>query len=323
MLINCVAYRAGQKIADITVDQISDYVQQADCFVWVALKDSTPAELAEMQQEFGLHPLAVEDARHGHQRPKLEEYGSMLFCVLHVLHMDSSGELEAGEVAVFVGSNYILSVRNRSSIDFLHVRARSEREPELLRHGAGFVLYALLDAVVDRYFDVVHRLEGKLEAIEERLFAKERNGKSNIAELYDLKRQLVTVQHAAVPLLEVVAHMTGGRVPTVCQSMQEYFRDVYDHLERIVRAVETLREMLTTAIQVNIALISLEESAVSKRLASYAALVAIPTMIAGVYGMNFQYMPELASPLGYPLTLFAMVVLDALAWWRLRRAGWL
>lgn len=323
MLINCAAYQAGRKIADLPVEAISEYVSHPDCFVWVALKDATPEELQEMQVEFGLHELAVEDARKGHQRPKVEEYGNMLFCVLHALDMDEAGELEVGEVAIFVGANFVLSVRNRSRIGFLNVRARAEREPHLLQHGSGFVLYALMDAVVDRYFEIVHRLEGELEGIEERLFSANNSARLNIEELYALKRKLVTVSHAAVPLLEAIAHLYGGRVPGVCVGMQEYYRDVYDHLERIVKSVESVREMLAAAIQVSLAMISLDESAVSKKLAAYAALFAIPTMIAGVYGMNFEHMPELKFAYGYPVAILTMVVLDAALWWKFKRVGWL
>ncbi|GAB3249797.1 magnesium and cobalt transport protein CorA [Chitinimonas naiadis] len=323
MLINCAAYQAGKKITDLPVEAISDYVSHPDCFVWVALKDATPEELNEMQQEFGLHELAVEDARKGHQRPKVEEYGNMLFCVLHALDMDEAGELEVGEIAIFVGSNFVLSVRNHSRIGFLNVRARCEAEPHLLQHGSGFVLYALMDAVVDRYFEIIHRLEGELEGIEERLFSANNNARLNIEELYDLKRKLVTVSHAAVPLLEAIAHLYGGRVPGVCVGMQEYYRDVYDHLERIVKSVESVREMLSAAIQVSLAMISLDESAVSKKLAAYAALFAVPTMIAGVYGMNFEHMPELKFIFGYPVALGAMVLLDVMLWWKFKRVGWL
>ncbi|HEY9102949.1 magnesium/cobalt transporter CorA [Chitinimonas sp.] len=323
MLINCAAYQAGSKIADLPVEAISEYVSHPDCFVWVALKDATPEELQEMQVEFGLHELAVEDARKGHQRPKVEEYGNMLFCVLHALDMDEAGELEVGEVAIFVGANFVLSVRNRSRIGFLNVRARAEREPHLLQHGSGFVLYALMDAVVDRYFEIVHRLEGELEGIEERLFSANNSARLNIEELYALKRKLVTVSHAAVPLLEAIAHLYGGRVPGVCVGMQEYYRDVYDHLERIVKSVESVREMLAAAIQVSLAMISLDESAVSKKLAAYAALFAVPTMIAGVYGMNFEHMPELKFAYGYPVALLSMVVLDVALWWKFKRVGWL
>lgn len=323
MLINCAAYQAGRKIADLSVPDIRAYLNQPACFVWVALKDATPVELAQMQQEFNLHELAVEDARNGHQRPKLEEYGDTLFCVLHVLDMNAEGEIEVGEVAIFVGGNFVLSIRNRSRINFLNVRTRCEREPHLLQHGAGFVLYALMDAVVDRYFGVVHRLESELEVIEERLFARNGQVRLNIEELYALKRKLVTVSHAALPLLDAIAHLYGGRVPGVCVGMQEYYRDVYDHLARIVKSVESVRDMLSTAIQVNLAMISLDDSAVSKNLAAYAALFAVPTMIAGVYGMNFQHMPELDWQYAYPAVLVVMVALDLGLWLRFRKAGWL
>jgi len=323
MLINCAAYQAGHKLADLPVAAISEYVGKPDCFVWVALKDATAEELTELQEEFGLHELAVEDARNGHQRPKVEEYGDTLFCVLHVLDMDEAGLLEKGEVAIFVGPNFVLSIRNRSRIGFLNVRERTEREPHLLQHGAGYVLYALIDTVVDRYFGIVHRLQGELETIEDRMFAEDNPARANIEALYTLKRKLVTVNHAVVPLLDAIAHLYGGRVPGVCVGMHEYYRDVYDHLERIVKSVESLRDMSSTAVQVNLAMISLDESAVSKKLAGYAALFAVPTMLAGIYGMNFEHMPELKWNLGYPLTLLVMLVVDVVLWWRFKRAGWL
>jgi magnesium transporter len=323
MLINCAAYQDGKKIADLPIAGVRDYTGQADRFVWVALKDPDANELEAIQGQFHLHELAVEDARHGHQRPKLEEYGDMLFCVLHVLEMNELGEIQVGEIDIFVGPDYVVSVRSKSNIGFLNVRERCEHEPHLLKNGPGFVLYALMDAVVDRYFAIVHRLEGELEAIEERIFTEAGSARANIEALYALKRKLVVVNHAAVPLLEAIAHLYGGRVPVVCHHLQEYFRDVYDHLERIVKITDSVRDMLATAIQVNLAMISLDDSAVSKRLAAYAALFAVPTMIAGIYGMNFQNMPELKSDFGYPIALTAMVVLDVVLYWRFRRARWL
>ncbi|MFC4160777.1 magnesium/cobalt transporter CorA [Chitinimonas lacunae] len=323
MLINCAVYRDGHKLTDIPPADISDYLEQPDCFVWVALKDPTPEELKAMEEEFSLHELAAEDARHGHQRPKVEEYGDMLFSVLHLLELDPEGQIKVGEVDVFVGRNYVLSVRTRSSIHFLDVRARCEREPHLLRHGAGFVLYALMDAVVDRYFPVIDRLGQELENIEERIFRPNSSARTNIEELYLLKRKLMTVQHSATPLLEAVGKLYGGRVPEVCATLQDYYRDVYDHVERITKTIEVLRDMVNTAIQVNLSVISLDDSAVTKRLAAYAALFAMPTLIAGIYGMNFEGMPELKWTLGYPLALCTMVVLDLILWIRFRQAGWL
>ncbi len=182
MLINCVAYQAGRKLTDIDKHQISDYVARPDCFVWVALKDPTEAELAEMQEEFGLHELAVEDARHGHQRPKIEEYGDSLFVVLSTVEV-AGDELHTGEMNVFVGKNYILTVRQHTERGFQDVRARCEREPELLSRGSAYVLYVLMDAVVDRYFPVLEAVETKLEAAEEQLFVRG-SARANIEELY-------------------------------------------------------------------------------------------------------------------------------------------
>ncbi|GHD73354.1 magnesium/cobalt transporter CorA [Vogesella fluminis] len=323
MLINCVAYHQGQKLGDIAIDAIPEHLAKPDCLVWVALQDPTPDEISHFGHLFALHPLAVEDALHGHQRPKLEEYGDTLFLVMKTLEPDGEDGIHVGEVDLFVGRNFLLSIRNRTRKGFQDVRARCEREPHLLAHGSGFVLYALMDAVVDRYLGVIHRLEDELDRIEGRLFLKGSSARRNIAALYALKRKLISVHHAAAPLHEATARLYGGRVPPPCHELPEYFRDVDDHLSRILHTVESQRDLLATAIQVNIAMISLDESSISKKLAAYAALFAVPTLIAGIYGMNFDYMPELRTPLGYPLSLLSMAVLDGLLWRRFRRAGWL
>jgi magnesium transporter len=321
MLVNCVAYQDGRKLADITIEQISDYVARPECFVWVGLADPGPGELAVMQKEFKLHELAVEDARQGHQRPKIEEYGDSLFAVLQTIEFEGDGLL-VGEVDVFVGENYILSVRHRTKKGFADVRARCEREPELLKHGSGFVFYALMDAVVDRYFPILDELEVVLESIEERIFA-EGSPRGNIESLYGLKQELMTLQHAVRPLLEAVGKLYGGRVPQVCAGMQEYYRDVYDHLVRINQTIDSVREMVTTAISVNLSMITLKGNETTQRLAAYAALVAVPTMIAGVYGMNFKNMPELDWQLGYPLAVGLMAAIDGYLVYRFRKTGWL
>jgi len=321
MLINCAAYQNGKKLGDIRQDEIHNYLSRPGCFVWVALKDSTPDELSEMQVQFGLHELAVEDARQGHQRPKLEEYGDSLFAVVHTVEM-AGGELKVGELSIFAGRNYLLSVRNRTEQGFTSVRARTEREPHLLKHGSGFVLYALIDTVVDRYFPVVEGLEDELERLEERMFAGTPS-RENIEALYALKQKLTTLKHAAGPLQETTGKLYGGRVPEICAGTQDYFRDVYDHLLRINQSIDSLRDMLTTAISVNLSLITIQENETTKRLAAYAALVAVPTMIAGVYGMNFEHMPELKWAFGYPFALAMMIGIDAWLFTRFRKAGWL
>ena len=324
MLVSCVAYQDGRKVADIAKEQISEYVRRPDAFVWVALKDPEPAELDEMAQEFGLHELAVEDARHGHQRPKIDEYGNSLFAVLHVIELRGD-EVHKGEIDIFVGPNYILSVRQRTEHGFGEVRARAENEPDLLKHGSGFVLYALMDNIVDRYFPLVDALEVELEKIEERIFEGEpgESARANIKALYTLKHKGMTVRHAVEPLIEATHKLYGGRVPQVCVGTQEYFRDIYDHLLRVSQQLDGLRDMVITAMLVNLSMITLGESEVTKRLAAYAALVAVPTMIAGIYGMNFKHMPELDWYIGYPLALAAMLGIDAYLWTRFRRTGWL
>jgi magnesium transporter len=322
MIVNCVAYEEGLRIGDIPVTEISDYLRRPGCFVWVAIHDPEHAELREMQEEFGLHPLAVEDALTGHQRPKVEEYGDSLFAVLHVPALGGANTLDVGELDLFVGPNYVLSVRHRFERGFQAVRDRAEREAQLLRHGAGFVFYALMDNVVDRYFPLVDALEVRLEAIESSMFEAD-SPRANIRELYELKHQLMVMRHAVEPLIEVVHKLYGGRVPAVCQGVQDYFRDVYDHLLRVSQQLDGLRDMVITAMSVNLSMITMSSTEVTKRLAAYAALVAVPTLIAGIYGMNFDVMPELRWRWGYPVTLALMLGIDMFLWRRLRKAGWL
>ncbi len=321
MLVNSVAYRDGKKIADVAREDIHLYLQRNDCIVWVAVRDPEPHELEQLAEEFDLPELAVEDARHGHQRPKFEEYGDELFFVMHMIE-PADDELRVGEVDIFVARNYVLSVRTRSERNFADVRARCEREPELLQHGTGYILYALMDAVVDRYFPILESIESQLESIEDRIFAGT-SPRANIEALYGIKQDLVTLKHATAPLMEGVGKLFGGRVPQICNGLGEYFRDVSDHLGRINQSIDSTREMVTTAISVNLSMITLQENEVTKRLAGYGALVAVPTMIAGIYGMNFEHMPELRWVWGYPLSLALMVIIDAYLFYRFRKAKWL
>ncbi len=322
MLINCVVYQQGRKLLDIPVDAIDDYVSRPDCFVWVALRDATDAEIATMQHEFGLHELAVEDARHGHQRPKIEEYGDTLFAVMHSVELNAIDELQVGEVNVFVGRNFVLSIRNRSQHGFLGVRERAEREPELLSRGAGFVLYALMDAVVDRYFPIIDALETELEDIEAQIFVRGA-ARENVQHLYALKQRITTIRHAVTPFMEATSKLWSGRVPQVCEGSREYFRDVYDHLARINLTLDSLRDTIATAIQVNLSMVMIEESETTKRLAAWAGIFAVATAFAGIWGMNFEHMPELNWKFGYPAALGLIAAACGLLFWRFKRARWL
>ena len=321
MLINCVVYEDGRKRADIPSGEIDSWLHRPGCFVWVALKDPEQAELDAIQQEFGLHELAVEDAEHGHQRPKLEEYGASLFVVLRMVEWPGD-DLLTGEVAIFVGPQYVVSVRRGTQHGFTEVRRRCEQEPDLLRHGPAYVLYALMDTVVDRYFPVLDRITEEIEEIEERIFSGD-TSRAQIEALYTLKRKLLVLDHATGPLLEVAGKLHGGRVPPICAGLHDYFRDVYDHLLRLKQSIDNLRDMVTTAASMNLSLITISESEVTKRLAAYGALLAVPTMVAGIYGMNFRAMPELDWPWGYPVVLAFMVVVDLYLVHRFRKVGWM
>jgi magnesium transporter len=322
MLISCAAYQDGTKVGDITAAEIAQYLQRPHCFVWVALQDPAAAELAQLQQAFDLHPLAVEDALVGHQRPKVEEYGDSLFAVLHLVE-PAAGEYHVGELAIFAGPNYVVTVRSRADKGLAEVRARCEREPQLLRQGPGFVLYAIIDAVVDRYFPILDTLEDELDGIERRIFAPQGAPRGNIEALYALKQRLMIMKHAVAPLLEGVSNLTGGRVPALCVNITEYFRDIYDHLLRLNQTADSVRDTIATAISVNLSFITLQENETMKRLAAYAALLAIPTMIAGIYGMNFEHMPELKWRYGYEISLLVMGAIDVLLYFQFKRTKWL
>ena len=321
MLINCTAYQHGRKLADLPISEISSYLHKQDCFVWVALKDATPDEMAQMKAAFGLHELAVEDANHGHQRPKVEEYDDEVFAVMHLVE-EQEGKLAVGEVHTFVGRNYVLSVRNRSQQNFLGVRARCEREPKMLVKGPGYVLYALWDAVVDRYFPLIEKLETDLEAMEERIFTKGA-APTNIRRLYRLKRKVTLLKHAVTPLMEAAGKLHSGRVPEVCSNSRHYFRDVYDHLTRLNASLDSIRDTIGTAIQVNLSMVTIDQTEVSKRLAAWAGIFAVATALAGIWGMNFSHMPELQWEYGYPAALIAIVLASAVLYWQFKRAKWL
>lgn len=321
MLVNCVAYEDGKKLNTIPAEEISDYLQRPGCFVWVALQDATDEELSSMQHEFNLHELAVEDARHGHQRPKIDEFDDSLFSVLHIIELNGD-TVSLGEVSIFTGHNYVLSVRNRAQQGFRNVRERCEREPHLLEQGSSFVLYALMDAVVDRYFPVLDTLETELEQIEEQIFGSAA-ALTNIQRLYRLKQKVIVLKHAVLPLMEAMGKLYGGRVPDLCVKTEDYFRDVHDHLYRINTTIDSIRDTIGTAIQANISLVAIEESLVTKRLAAWAAIFAVATAFFGVWGMNFEHMPEIGWKYGYAAALATVAIVCGTLYYRFKKSGWL
>jgi len=319
--IRCAAYREGRRIGDVGVENVSELLAEPDTFVWVGLAEPDPNELLQLQEEFGLHELAVEDARSAHQRPKLEEYRGSLFLVLHTVELQD-GEVRFGETHLFVGKPFLISIRHQSSLGYGRARARCESMPQLLAKGSGFPLYAILDLIVDNFMPVVEHYQTLLEELEEDIF-ESRSHRDAMARLYGLKRSLLRLRNAAMPLLDVCNALMRLHPEIVPKDLRVYFRDVLDHVHRIIRATDTMRETLSDAMQVNLALITVRQNEVVKRLAGWGAILALPTMVFSMYGMNFRFMPELDSPFGYPAALAGTLIGCVWLYRRLKRAEWL
>lgn len=325
MLINCSVYEDGIKLADIQPEEIGDYLSLPSCFVWIALLDASSDEIDSIENEFKLHPLAVKDVKRSHLRPKVDEYDRSLFVVLPLFEVEernSSTSLTTGELKVLLGQNYIVSIRCDSHHGFAGVRERCEQEPNLLRNGPGFVLYALMDEVVGRYFPIVDALEMELEAIERQIFVSSAT-KASIQRLYELKQRLTIFRHAISPLLEAMDKLHGRRAPAACAGLLNYFRDVTDHLARINSSAEDIRDTINSAMQVTLSMVTIEQGEVTKRLAAWASIFAVCTALAGIWGMNFEIMPELKWHYGYPMALMLMVSTCGYLYLKFRRAKWL
>jgi len=322
-VVNSVAYAHGRKLADVPIADVSEALaKQADSFVWIGLHEPDGPLLRQVQQEFELHDLAIEDALVAHQRPKLERYGAGIFVVLRTARCVDRG-IEFGETDIFVGPRYVVSVRHgASSLSYADVRARCEATPGLLGKGPAFVLYALMDFVVDQYFPIVDTLEDELEALEEDVFGQKFD-RETTTRIYRLQRGLVDVKRAISPLIDVCNRLTRWDNDLIPDDVRAYFRDVYDHVIRINELVDTLRELLTTALEANLSLIAVSQNEDMKRLAGWAAIIAVPTMIAGIYGMNFRFMPELEWRWAYPTVMVVMLGLCGFLYYKFRQSGWL
>ncbi|QOW20287.1 magnesium/cobalt transporter CorA [Lysobacter ciconiae] len=321
-VMSCAVYSADGVRTDIDLDSISDALAVDDgSFVWVGLYEPDGRVLNKLQKEFGLHDLAIEDAGNAHQRPKIETYGNSLFIALHTAQ-NIEGALNFGETHLFVGPRYLMTVRHGASSSYGDARARMEREPDLLRHGPSAALYVVLDMVVDRLLPIVDEFGNALNALEADIFADEFD-KKTVQKLYDLKRELTRLRLAVAPLQDVLSHLARPRADLIDEEMRLYFRDVLDHAVRINENTDTLREMLTAAVNVNLALVTVRQGEVVKRMGAWAALLAVPTLVTGWYGMNFDVMPELHGRLSYPL-LAVLVAAGVFSLYRaFKRSGWL
>ncbi len=321
-VINCVAYARNGKRRDISLDAISDVLAVDDgSFVWVGLYEPTEDLLDKLQEEFSLHDLAIEDATHAHQRPKIEAYGNSLFIAAHTAQ-SVGGKIAFGETHIFMGARYLVTVRHGASLSYAPVRARCEREPELLALGPSYGLYAVLDFIVDNYLPIVDEFREELNELEQDIFSDTYH-RDTVVKLYELKRELTRMRMAVAPMQDITGQLTRVHTNMVGEEMRLYFRDVFDHTLRVNEATDTLREMLTAAMSVNLALVTVAQGEVVKRLAGWAGLLAAPTLIASWYGMNFKHMPELGGIYSYWIMIGVTATVCVGLFALLRRAKWL
>jgi magnesium transporter len=321
-VIDCAAYAGGRRVADLTIDQLQSRLAQPGQFVWLGLYEPDPALLRQVQMQLGLHDLAIEDAVKAHQRPKLEVYDQSVFVVLRTAQRVGAGRLEFGETHLFIGANYVVTIRHGSLRSHIPVRHRCEATPHLLDKGPGYVLYAVMDFVVDQFLPIVAQIEEEVQDIEEEVLGRPDQGDAT-ARIYHLKRDLVSLRRTVSPLVDVCNRLMRFDLPHVPEGTKVYFRDVYDHVVRVNETIDAQRELLSTALEAHLSVLSVAQNEQMRRITAWAAMIAVPTMIAGVYGMNFRNMPELQWSYGYYVSL-AVMALACLGLYRgFRRSGWL
>ena len=327
MFINCSLYKDGIKQKNLTIDEIPQWAGKQDHVLWATFNNVDDALLDKIQSIFKLNELAVEDTgqpvdfAEQNQIPRIVEYQNTIFIMANMLEYKNN-QIEAGEMTLFVGSNYVLSFRKNSDHRFANVRDRCEREPDLLKLGPGYILYAILDEIVDRYFPLLNRIEDEMMMIEKEMFTK-KDKKKLIEKLFQLKTQTTDLRHATMPLSEVLGKLHGGRVPAVCMNVQDYFNDIHNHLIRINKSIENFRDGITTSVQVSLALVTIEESETTKKLAALAAIFGVCTTGVGIWGMNFKHMPELDWQYGYPLSLLIIFGAAFYIYRKFKKSGWL
>jgi magnesium transporter len=323
VILDCAHYKDGERQHDgpLSLDEAAERRDQDDGFVWMGLHDPDPEELREVADRFHLPGLAVEDAMHAHQRPKLEDYGDSYFLVLHTArYLDDREEVEFGEAHVFSGPGHVIVVRHGAASELHSARERLEASPELLREGPAAAVWAIMDKIVDDYEPVIVGLENDVEEVEVEVFG-ERDDQTK--RIYFLRRELAEFYRAVHPVLQPLDQIVSTEYPEVSPLLRDHLRDVSDHVKRVEDAITTQRELLTSILQANIAVISLQQNDVVKKISAWAAIITVPTLIASVYGMNFEHMPELKLEYGYPLALTGMAAVGVVLHRILRRAGWL
>jgi magnesium transporter len=304
------------------VHEAMEACRQPDCFTWIGLFEPTEDEFDSIRREFDLHPLAVEDAIHAHERPKLEVFGDMVFIVLKTArYVDPTEVIKLGEILIFLGHDYIITVRHGEASELGGVRRQLEESPEMLQHGPGAVLHAIVDRVVDDYAPAIAGLGEDIDQVEDQVFSGDR---INVAErIYKLKREVLQFGHAVGPLVDPVDRLARGKYGVIHPNVRTYFRDVNDHLLRAHDQLEGFRDLLTSVLQANLTQVGVRQNEDMRKISAYVAMAAVPTLIAGIYGMNFEHMPELRWEVGYPMALALMAIIVGGLFWRFKRAGWL
>jgi magnesium transporter len=325
MIVDCAVYADGcRRDGDgkIGLHEAFEAAKAHNTFVWLGLHEPSAEEFSAVAQEFQLHPLAVEDAIHAHQRPKLETYGETLFMVLKTArYVDPEEVISLGDIMLFVGRDFIVSVRHGEASGLKEVRKRVESNEKLLKCGTGAVLHAIVDHVVDDYFPALQGVENDIDEIEAEVFSHSRD---NPAErIYKLKREVLEFYRAAAPLAEPLERLARGNYPVIHEHIHSYFRDVYDHLLKAIGTLEGFRELLTSILEANLTQISVRQNDDMRKISAWVAIAVVPTMIAGIYGMNFEHMPELKWHLGYPAVILLIVVICAALYRNFKRIGWL
>jgi magnesium transporter len=323
MIVDCAVYEGGRRRAgDLSLHGASEACRQDGAFVWLGLLDPTPDELDSVRREFDLHELAVEDALNAHQRPKLEVYDDTLFVVLKpARYVDSEEVVETGEIHLFVSSAFVVAVRHGEASSLRDARKRLEHRRDLLGAGTGGVLYAIVDKIVDDYEPVVEGLANDIQEIEQQVFSATRD---NPAErIYKMEREVLEFSRAVTPLMPAVDRLARGHFELIDDDLHEYFRDVHDHLLRVGQRIDGFRDLLSSALQANLTQVSVQQNEDMRRITAWVAILAVPTMVAGIYGMNFKHMPELRWTYGYPVVLTVIGLVCLVLYRRFRRSGWL
>jgi magnesium transporter len=321
MIVDCAAYEGGRRReGELSMERAGEAAREAGTFVWLGVAEPSEEEIAAIGAEFGLHELAQEDAVRAHQRPKVEEYGETLHVVVKTArYVDSQEVIEVGEISIFVATGFVISVRHGNA-DLTPVRRRIEERPDLLEHGPGAVLYAIVDHVVDRYIEALQGFDEDVREVELQVFGEGHNPTERI---YKLEREVLEFQAATAPLGEELEDLCRQDYPVIPEKLHEYFRDVEDHLRRVSVRVEGFRQLLDSALEANLTQVSMRQNEDMRKISAWVAIAAVPTMVAGIYGMNFEHMPELEWQFGYPLVLGTVLVVCAYLYWRFKRSGWL